>query len=98
PARPLRRTRSGPATGPTAFRASSGGPESPRDAVVGKQVAGRRPDAVEQFETNRWQSVQEPSPGAGDRRCDGEPQLVDGVRCEQRLGDRDAGVDADVTA
>ena len=72
--------------------------ESSRDAIVGKQVTTGRRHATEQFEANRRQSVQEPSPTASDHRCDGEPYFVDGVRCEQRLGDRDAGVDANVTA
>ena len=72
--------------------------ESPRDAIVGKQVTPGRRRATERFEANRRQSVQEPSPTASDRRCDDEPYFVDDVRCEQRLGDRDAGVDANVTA
>ena len=77
---------------------SSGRAESPRDSIIGKQVTPGRRRATERFEANRRQSVQEPSPTASDRRCDDESYFVDGVRCEQRLGDRDAGVDANVTA
>src|ERR1019366_7996727 len=51
---------------------SSGRAESPRDAIVGKQVTPGRRRASERFEANRRQSVQEPSPTAGDRRCDDE--------------------------
>src|SRR6478735_12493022 len=47
---------------------------------------------------DRWQAVEESSSVTGDPRRDDELELVDDVGREQRLGDGDAGVDADVAS
>ena len=70
----------------------------PDDVVVENQVARRRDHASDRVEADRRQSVKKFSPGAGDRRRDHEPEFVDDACGQQRLRNRDAGVDADVVS
>src|SRR5215213_4719595 len=66
------------------------------DAIVDEQRASRRGLASDRFELDRWQAVEESSSAAGDPRRYHEPEFIDDIGSEQRLRDRDAGVDADV--
>ena len=68
------------------------------DAVIHEQFPSWRRRASDRFEPLGRQSVKEPTSRAGNRRSDHQLEFVDDACGQQRLSDRDAGVDADVAA
>src|SRR6476660_2068816 len=68
------------------------------DAVVREQCPGRCRLASNRLQSLGRQSAEEPTSRAGDRRNDGQLEFVDDTRGQQSLCDRDAGMDADITA
>ena len=70
----------------------------PDEAVIDEQIAGRRGRASDRFEPKGRQPVEESSSAAGDPRRDHEPEFIHDVCGEQRLGDRNTGVNADIAS
>src|SRR4051812_8251325 len=72
---------------------------APADAVDEPERAARCWGRTHQVESLEVGGSLEQAPTLGvDHRCDSELELVDEALCEQRLGELDAAVDADVLA
>lgn len=68
------------------------------DAVIHEQFPSWRRGASDVLDPLGRQSVKEPTSRAGNRRSDHQLEFVDDACGQQRLSDRDAGVDADIAA